>query len=211
MQNSTLHADFSAPVATLQAGFSNPVLQAQESFRALLKAMSEPTTVQSLGLSRGLEKIYPSAYDLLLSLSDSDTKVWISPALDSAVVRQNLAFHCACPITTDIHEADFALLTRDDLALIAELNNGTDRDPELSCTALIQVPSVTVADLTSPVTQWRGPGIESPTTVQLALPQALWTVREQVNQFPRGIDMVFCAQQDIIALPRSTQVIFAKD
>ncbi len=196
---------------TLQAGFSNPVLQAQESFRALLKAMSEPTTVQPLGLSQGLEQIYPSAYDLLLSLSDSDTKVWISPALDSAVVRQNLAFHCACPITTDIQEADFALLTRDDLELIAELNNGTDRDPELSCTALIQVPSVTQSALDSPVTQWRGPGIETPTSVQLALPQAFWLLREQVNQFPRGIDMVFCAEQDIMALPRSTQVIFAKD
>ena len=187
---------------TLQAGFSNPVLQAQESFRALLKAMSEPTTVQPLGLSQGLEQIYPSAYDLLLSLSDSDTKVWISPALDSAVVRQNLAFHCACPITTDIQEADFALLTRDDLELIAELNNGTD---------LIQVPSVTQSALDSPVTQWRGPGIETPTSVQLALPQAFWLLREQVNQFPRGIDMVFCAEQDIMALPRSTQVIFAKD
>lgn len=197
--------------STLQAGFSAPVLQAQESFRALLKAMSEPSSVQTLGLSQGLEKIYPASYDLLLSLCDSDTRLWISPSLDSPIVRHNLAFHCACPITDNSEEADFALLSIDDVSLIARLNPGNDRDPELSCTAIIQVDSLHASEMTSPATQWRGPGLEKPVRVQLPLPKTLWEVREQVNQFPRGIDMVFCAEQQLMALPRSTQVIFVKD
>ena len=195
----------------LQAGFSEPVLQAQEAFRALLKAMSEPSTVQLLNLTQGLEKIYPSTYDLLLSLCDSDTSLWLSPSVDSEVVRKNLAFHCACLITDDPKKADFALLSLDDIALIAELNPGTDRDPELSCTAIIQVDSLDSTKEVSQVTQWRGPGIEKPVRMQLALPKTLWEVREQVNQFPRGIDMVFCTENQLMALPRSTQVVFVKD
>lgn len=196
---------------SLQAGFSAPVLQAQESFRALLKAMSEPSSVQTLGLSQGLEKIHPASYDLLLSLCDSDTSLWISPSLDSPVVRENLAFHCACPITDEAREADFALLSLDDMAIIAMLNPGSDRDPELSCTAIVQVDSLHASEETSTATQWRGPGIEKPVSVQLSVPKALWEVREHVNQFPCGIDMVFCAEQQLMALPRSTQVIFVKD
>lgn len=195
----------------LQAGFSSPVLQSQESFRALLKAMSEPSTIQTLGLSSGLEKIHPASYDVLLSLCDSDTSLWVSPNFDSEVVRKNLAFHCACPITENLQTADFALLSLQDAALIAELNAGTDRDPELSCTAIIQVDSL-LSDATEEVlTQWRGPGIEKPVTLQLGLPERFWEVRAQINQFPRGIDIVFCAAEQLMALPRSTQVVFLKD
>lgn len=196
---------------SLQAGFTSPVLQAQQSFRVLLKAMSEPATIQTLGISQGLEKISPATYDLLLSLCDNDTVLWISPALDSLVVRQNLAFHCACPITENPQEADFALLTVDDLEVLKQLNPGTDRDPELSCTAILQLDELYAVETKSFATQWRGPGIEKPVQVSLDVPTNLWVIREQINQFPCGIDMVFCEQQQLLALPRSTQVIFQKD
>ncbi|HZJ97974.1 MAG TPA: phosphonate C-P lyase system protein PhnH [Oligella sp.] len=196
---------------SLQAGFTSPVLQAQQSFRVLLKAMSEPATIQTLGISQGLEKISPATYDLLLSLCDNDTVLWISPALDSLVVRQNLAFHCACPISESPQEADFALLTVDDLEVLKQLNSGTDRDPELSCTAILQLDELYAVETKSFATQWRGPGIEKPVQVSLDVPTNLWVIREQINQFPCGIDMVFCEQQQLLALPRSTQVIFQKD
>lgn len=199
------------PNTTLQAGFKEPVLQAQEGFRALLKAMSEPATRVTLGLSQGLQGLTPATYDVLLSLCDSDTQLWISPALDNAVVRQNLAFHCACPITEDLSQADFALMLPSDIEGITQLNNGTDRDPELSCTAIIQVASLSADTADVPATQWRGPGLEKPVRVALEVPSQLWTIREQVNQFPRGIDMVFCDQDQVMALPRSTHVVFVKD
>lgn len=197
--------------ATLQAGFQEPVLQAQIGFRALLKAMSEPSTCVPLGLSQGLEGISPASYDVLLSMCDSDTKLWISPSLDSEIVRQNLAFHCACPITEELHEADFALMLESDIDGIKQLNNGTDRDPELSCTAIIQVANLQETQGKYSATQWRGPGLEKPVNVVLDLPKTLWEIREQCNHFPRGIDMVFCDQDHVMALPRSTQVIFVKD
>ncbi len=191
----------------LRPAFDNPVDSAQQGFRIALKAISEPGLTHELGLVAELDSLAPATYALALTLFDSDTTVWLSPSLDTPAVRANLAFHCACPITGQAQEADFALMLASEVDAITLLNNGTDRDPELSCTALVQLDSLEGGQPTT----WQGPGIETQRTVVLPVETAFWQNRQAVTKFPCGIDMYFIAGERIMALPRSTQVNFQQE
>ncbi|MFV9474723.1 phosphonate C-P lyase system protein PhnH [Advenella sp. RU8] len=191
----------------LKPAFDNPVDSAQQGFRIALKAISEPGLSHELGLVAELDSLAPATYALALTLLDSDTTVWLSPALDTPAVRANLAFHCACPITAQAQEADFALMLASEADYITLLNKGTDRDPELSCTALVQLDAL---DGGIP-TVWQGPGIETQRTVSLPVEKIFWQNRQVVTKFPCGIDMYFIAGEQIMALPRSTQVNFQQE
>lgn len=188
----------------LKPAFDNPVTGSRQSFRLALKAMSEPGLSHELRLVDALDTLAPASYALALTLLDSDTKVWLSPALDTPVIRANLAFHCACPVVEQARNADFALMLASETGVIASLNAGTDRDPDQSCTALIQLDSFEGGV----PTVWQGPGIETQRQVCLPVNQAFWQTRQAVTAFPRGIDMFFIAGEQIMALSRSTQVNF---
>ncbi len=99
----------------LLPAFPDPVAQTQETFRLALKAMSEPGTTQVIRDAPGLGSLMPATYALCLSLLDSDTSVWLAPSFDTPELRANLAFHCACPVTSERAEADFALLGTNEL------------------------------------------------------------------------------------------------
>lgn len=191
----------------LKPAFDNPVDSAQQGFRIALKAISEPGLSHELGLVAELDSLAPATYALALTLLDSDTTVWLSPSMDTPAVRANLAFHCACPITGQAQEADFALLQASEAEYITLFNNGTDRDPELSCTALIQLCSLDGGQTTI----WQGPGIETQREVALPVETVFWQNRQAVTKFPCGIDMYFIAGERIMALPRSTQVNFQQE
>lgn len=67
---------------------------AQQSFRRLLKAMSEPGVIVSLHqLSRGWLPLNLASTSVLLTLADNDTPVWLSGALLNDIASQNLRFH----------------------------------------------------------------------------------------------------------------------
>lgn len=188
----------------LKPAFDNPVSGSQQSFRLALKAMSEPGLPHELRLVETLDTLAPASYALALTLLDSDTAVWLSPALDTPAIRANLAFHCACPVVAQPRDADFALMLAAETGVIASLNAGTDRDPELSCTALIQLDSFEGGLPTI----WQGPGIETQRQLCLPVDKAFWQTRQAVTKFPCGIDMFFIADEQIMALSRSTQVNF---
>lgn len=188
----------------LKPAFDNPVSGSQQSFRLALKAMAEPGLPYELRLVETLDTLAPASYALALTLLDSDTAVWLSPALDTPAIRANLAFHCACPVVEQHQDADFALMLAAETGVIASLNAGTDRDPELSCTALIQLDSFEGGL----PTLWQGPGIETQRQLCLPVDKAFWQTRQAVTAFPCGIDMFFIAGEQIMALSRSTQVNF---
>ncbi|MBK1781933.1 phosphonate C-P lyase system protein PhnH [Advenella sp. WQ 585] len=188
----------------LKPAFDNPVSGSQQSFRLALKAMAEPGLPYELRLVETLDTLAPASYALALTLLDSDTAVWLSPALDTPAIRANLAFHCACPVVEQPQDADFALMLAAETGVIASLNAGTDRDPELSCTALIQLDSFEGGL----PTLWQGPGIETQRQLCLPVDKAFWQIRQAVTAFPCGIDMFFIAGEQIMALSRSTQVNF---
>lgn len=191
---------------TLVAGFDNPVQHSQQVFRAVLKAMSEPghiaTLSNSLNCPKGLQQ---SAWQLALSLFDSDTKLWLSPRLAaSESLVSNLRFHCQSRIVSNPADADMALCDSDEIPLLADLNWGCAEYPDQSCTLIVQVAAISQ----EPYWQLSGAGIETTRPLRIAnLPEHFRTdLINSRKRFPLGIDAVFCCGESLVALPRSTQI-----
>src|SRR5690606_8583004 len=112
------------------------------------------------------------------------TPLWLSPLLDTPMLRANLSFHCGCPIADSPEHAAFAILDGGADTDIARFNPGNDRDPHLSCTVLLQLDSLAGG----PAMAWRGPGILNQRIMRLPLPADFWAQRSRQG-FPRGIDV----------------------
>lgn len=182
--------------------FADPVAQSQQAFRALLSALSEPGSVHHISDIKAAGTLSSAAYAVALTLLDNATTVWLSPAFDQASIRQNLAFHCGCQFVEQPSKAQFAFLTAAELEVFSQLDRGTDRDPEFSATAIVQL-----ADWEGGVERsWSGPGIQTTHLVGLDVAEEFWQLREECNSFPRGIDVLFIAKNEVIGLPRTTQV-----
>ena len=70
---------------TLQTAFNLPVQDAQQSFRRLLKAMSEPGVIVALHqLKHGWQPLGLATTSVLLTLVDGDTPVWLAPEKPSS-------------------------------------------------------------------------------------------------------------------------------
>lgn len=182
--------------------FADPVADSQRVFRVMLKALSEPGLSHSIEGTTSLAELSPAAYAVALTVLDSSTAVWLSPALASEAVRKNLAFHTGCFFVEQPQQALFAFLTEAEFEVLEQLNAGTDRDPEFSCTAILQKSELDVG----PVWLWSGPGIAEQREVRLDISPQFWQLRAQKNGFPRGIDVLFVAQESVLGLPRTTQV-----
>lgn len=187
---------------SLVPAFSDPVVDSQRVFRVLLKALSEPGLIHEVDFVDSLGPLDEAAYALALTLLDSSTTVWLSPNFESSLIRQNLTFHCGCRFVAEPEQAMFAFLTADEVQVLRRLNIGTDRDPEFSATAIVQLNTLESGESSV----WSGPGIEHSRDVHLPLPTAFWTLREQVNPFPRGVDLFFVAQKQVMGMSRTTQV-----
>lgn len=200
-------------MSALVAGFTNPVEQSQQSFKALLMAQSYPGRVHTTDFTLDTPgDMAPSLYALALTLFDSDTPVWIAPSWRQASEDQlspSLKFHCNCPMTEQSQTADMALVRAEDLDggladFHALFKLGSDEYPDQSATLFVQVPGLSEGLKTT----WSGPGIKVPSSVSIAgLDQSFWDQRNLAcSAFPLGLDMVFCAGNQLIALPRSTKV-----
>ncbi|HUG59760.1 MAG TPA: phosphonate C-P lyase system protein PhnH [Candidimonas sp.] len=185
----------------LLPAFSDPIAQTQQTFRLALQAMSEPGTMQVVNDAPSLDVLSPATYALCLSLFDADTPVWLAPTLDTPALRANLAFHCGCPVVEYRAAAAFALLTENELDDLQGFDQGTDRDPDQSCTLLVQLPGLEQG----PVVSWRGPGIQGERALRLPLAPAFWQERNATCSFPKGLDIFFTSGQTLTALPRSTR------
>lgn len=198
-------------LARLAPGFAAPVAQSQAVFRALLEALARPGRAQSLaaalqpglGLPPGLP---PALAAALLTLLDADTRLWISPALDSAGLRAWCGFHSAPQWVEAPEAADFALLDAAEALpeLLQRLRPGSDERPQDSATALIAVRALVAAGDQC----WRGPGIEHEHRPGIAgLDAGFWAWRRsQQALYPCGVDFVFFAADGLLGLPRTTEV-----
>ncbi|SDX31134.1 alpha-D-ribose 1-methylphosphonate 5-triphosphate synthase subunit PhnH [Pseudomonas syringae] len=191
--------------ALLQPAFTDPVLDAQRSFRVALKALAGPGVIQTLPAGHqppALQGLDSATHALCLALLDLDTPVWLAPAFDTPAIRANIAFHCGSPIVADRQAARFALLDATTAQDLEDFDIGNDRYPDLSCTLLIQLPSLENGRALS----WSGPGIERENSVALPLESSFWSERESRNRFPCGLDMFFVSGNQLLGLPRSTRV-----
>lgn len=185
----------------LLPAFDNPALASQLTFRAALKALAEPGLTQTLPSVQPIAGLAPATYALCLSLLDADTPVWLAPAFDSPVLRANLSFHCGCPVVETREEAVFAVLDTSKLTDLLGFDAGSERYPDQSCSLIVQLDELDGGTCWS----WQGPGIETERLISLPVPLGFWAQRERRTQFPRGLDIFFCAGEQLIGLPRSTR------
>lgn len=182
-------------------GFADPVVDAQRCFRAVLEAMSRPGTLHHVGGNlRGPPPLAPSAAAVLLTLTDGDTPVWL--AAPFAEARDWIAFHCGATIMPRIQDAAFAVA--DEMPDLAMLNTGSDEIPEDGATLILQVRGFE----RGMKLRLAGPGLAAPATVAVdGLPAgfvAAWEANHAL--YPRGIDLILCAEETLAAFPRSLRI-----
>lgn len=191
--------------STLAAGFFDPVLHSQSVFRSVLDAMSNPGRLIRLNtplpathtaLPQGLAMI-------LLTLADYETPIFLDHVFDTQACRQWIIFHSGAAVTTDVKKSRFAVLSSNNvLHPLEAFDLGDARYPDRSCTLLIACPSLSGG----PDITLTGPGIETTRTISpQGVSDAFWTqLQDNHRLFPLGLDIILCAEADILALPRTT-------
>jgi alpha-D-ribose 1-methylphosphonate 5-triphosphate synthase subunit PhnH len=190
---------------TLMTAFNLPVQDAQQSFRRLLKAMSEPGVIVALhSLAQGWQPLNVASTSVLLTLADNDTPVWISAALGNDIARQNIRFHTNAPVSPAPEQALFAVAS--DTITRAELNalaQGTDVAPDTSATLILQVNSLSGGRML----RLTGAGIQEERMIAPQLPDCvIHELTERPHPFPLGIDLILTCGDRLLAIPRTTHV-----
>lgn len=189
----------------ISRGFTDPVFQSQAAFRALLAALSEPGTVQTMPASvtppEGLELAAATA---LLTLADYETPIWLPEALRAGAAGAWLRFHCGAALVADPGEALFALLDDAEQPGLSAFAIGTDQFPDRSATLLVPCAAL---DGGAPVAL-TGPGIKDRRVIAPAgLRPGFWQeMTDNAALYPLGVDVVLCHGGSLIGLPRSTRI-----
>ena len=182
-------------------GFADPVVDAQACFRAVLAAMSRPGSRQRIAAAlTAPAPLGTAAAAVLLTLVDGDTSLHLQPAFAEAA--DWVRFHCGSEPIATVADAGFVLA--DTLPDLTTLAQGSDEAPQDSATIILQVASLTEgAHYTL-----RGPGLQSTATLSVSGLPADFAARWAANHalFPRGVDLILCAGDSLLALPRSLSI-----
>ena len=190
----------------LKPGFQNPVLDATDCFRNIMEAMAKPALKQPLLINlEAPATLHSGSAQILLTLLDYDSKLYLCPELDHADLRDWVLFHTGCPLTDNPQEADFALmLPESDPNQYQRFQNGTAEYPDRSTTIVLQVTGLT--DGKGMICS--GPGFQSARTFGFdEANDALWkAIADSRLVYPRGLDWIFAAPDSLATLPRSTKL-----
>jgi alpha-D-ribose 1-methylphosphonate 5-triphosphate synthase subunit PhnH len=196
-------------ISKIAGGFAHASFGSQEAFRAALNALSHPGHAFDVPLNAELPSMgYGSSAALLLGILDADTCVWLSPHLAQSDAAPWLRFHTGCQLVEEPRFADFLWINQrlgDTMPPLGELMLGSDEYPEHSATCVIEVDSFDFESGDQSLTL-SGPGIEG--TLQfhsIGLPlgfEMQWASNHSI--FPRGVDVLFTTQTQVIGLPRTT-------
>lgn len=201
---------------TLITGFQNPTHDSQGVFRQLLKAMSEPGTLVSVTSPESIETLYASTFAVCQALMDQQTPLWLSPKLDTKNIKHNLHFHTGVPVVGQSKDALFAVMNATEANLFQNVSQdfaqGTDEYPETGCTLIIQVNSIKNFLSDDINLRLTGPGIEEEHVASISdlasplLDYLSNATGERNASFPLGLDVIFIDQNQLVCLPRTTQV-----
>nr|AHG53036.1 COG3625 Uncharacterized enzyme of phosphonate metabolism [uncultured bacterium B3TF_MPn1] len=192
------------------SAFENPVQDAQVVFRALLKSMSEPGTRGTINSVEFSEvesgtQIYASTWAIAQALFDYDTSIYLSADMQSDVLAKSIQFQTDAHITDRPESANFALISMKEMTDLTCFNAGTLEAPHESCTVIIQVEGFNEKN----TFQIRGPGIKDSRSISIdGLTQRQHDMIMANQQlYPCGVDLIFCAPTEFIALPRTTRLV----
>tara|TARA_Y100000588_G_scaffold388645_1_gene489330 strand:- start:147 stop:773 length:627 start_codon:yes stop_codon:yes gene_type:complete len=181
--------------------FENPINESQNTFRHILKAMSEPGVIRNPESKLSVPSpLYLATAAVGLTLLDFQTQVWVDIPHDHDVIKY-LKFHTGMKLTENPYEADFALVFSIPRQLDS-FNLGSDSYPDASATLIIQTKTIS----TNGNLILTGPGIKSSRNLGLPeIPSAFWSQRVELQKlFPRGLDLIFTTNHKLVAIPRTT-------
>jgi alpha-D-ribose 1-methylphosphonate 5-triphosphate synthase subunit PhnH len=195
----------SATPSSLGPGLADPSHDSQRLFRAILDAFAHPGSIVGLPQTpEAAEPLSRAATAFLLTLVDRETPLWLASDVDSPALRDFVRFHTGSPIAARPADALFAVTKAATTPPLDGFAAGVDPYPDRSATVIIDVPALGGG----PVRAWRGPGIDNQAKVAVAgLSDAFWSEwAANRTLFPCGVDVVFTAGTDLVALPRSISV-----
>ncbi|WP_432348709.1 phosphonate C-P lyase system protein PhnH (plasmid) [Shinella yambaruensis] len=185
-------------------GFKEPVFEAQAAFRTLMDCMARPGTIGRIDATVvPPAPLNATAGAIALTLCDHDTAVWLTPALSRSALPGWLAFNAGAPVTEERQNARFAFVEKDAMlpnpSLFAQ---GTQEYPDRSTTLVVEIASFEGG---RPLVL-KGPGIRTeaeiaPVGLSDMFPH-FWSENRQ--NFPRGVDLILVAGEEILCLPRTT-------
>ncbi|WP_171176904.1 phosphonate C-P lyase system protein PhnH [Ruegeria sp. HKCCD8929] len=179
-------------------GFRNAPLDAAHAFRAAMTVMSRPGEIRELTGAVPPEPLSVAAGTLLLTLCDPETGIYLACEIDTAEVRQWLAFHTGAPFVTAA-EADFAVGRWGALVPLDAYRIGTPEYPDRSATLIVECDALAQSGAVL-----RGPGIRD--SARLSLPD-IPVMQANAALYPLGCDFFLTGGTQVAALPRSTQII----
>jgi alpha-D-ribose 1-methylphosphonate 5-triphosphate synthase subunit PhnH len=198
-----------APLSSLAAGFDDSAHEAQQIFRAVLDAFAHPGRI--VALPSTIEAPAPlslATAAFLLTLVDRETPLFLAPAFSTDETIRYVRFHTGAPVVLRKADAVFAVISADGAALPDECLGGfaigSDAWPDRSATVVIELPSLHGG----PRRTLRGPGIEDTAEIEVAgLDDSFWAEWAANRElFPCGVDVVFAAGTELLALPRGIAV-----
>lgn len=205
-------------MSALDVGFTDPVHESRAWFRELMDAMARPGSVRrGTPTPRAVPPpLPPIAGALLLTLADTDTPLWLSPALrEDAAAGAWLRFHTGAPFAERESGAVFAVARgAEDCPSLDSLAQGEEAYPDRSTTLLLGVEALDDGDAAPAegALVLDGPGIATRTPLAVrGLPggfvEALAANRAG---FPLGVDVVLVSTDAFACLPRTTRVAHAE-
>lgn len=187
------------------SGLSNPTHDAQQWFRQLLLAMSEPgTCITNESISKW-GRLSSASVATLLTLCDAQTSVYLSPSMADDKITRSVQFHTQATLS-EAKNAQFAFITADEF-VADTFNQGDETFPEQSTTVVIQLDSLTQGQSLT----LSGAGIKTSKNITpLLSPALLRHYLEQSKHYPLGIDTLLVCKHQLLAIPRSTRVTLSE-
>ena len=209
-----------APSTIPAPGFADPARQAQQTFRAVLNALSRPTLSFSVaGPPEAPALLGPALAAVLLTLLDEECSVWLGGRLaedgkggegkdgkdgKDGKVDAWLTFHTGVRRARSAADADFVVVEAGALPALEDLAQGSEEEPHRSATVVLDVRGGTGSG------HWlaHGPGIDG--SAVLHAPWAGTGFHEQwtrnAARFPRGVDLLLVDSRSVTGLPRTTRL-----
>jgi alpha-D-ribose 1-methylphosphonate 5-triphosphate synthase subunit PhnH len=184
----------------LEAGFADPVADAQQCFRAVLDAISHPGRITRAAGVTAPAPLSTAAAAVVLTLVDHETPLWLDP--EAAIARQWIEFHCGAQVVTDPGKCSFALAMN--LPPLHRFPTGSHESPETSATVICQVNGFD----SGTAYRLHGPGLCEPLLLNVAgLPPGFASIWQRNHRlFPCGIDLILCADDRLVAFPRTVTI-----
>lgn len=185
---------------SLTPGFTDPVRDSQACFRAVLDAMARPGAIHSVPTTlHPPQPLHRATAAVLLTLVDAETPLWLDPEAQPAAAW--IAFHCGAP-PASMPAAAFALALHP--VPLANFAAGSDEAPEQSATLILQLAALGHGHRL----RLDGPGLAAPAIIMVDGLAPGFVAEWAANhaRFPRGVDLVLCANDQLAAFPRTLRI-----